>query len=401
MVHKTKLYIALATLPFLAWTGYTLYRYFFDTSSPQVVLTGIQNNGCYAGDVTCVLHGRDDYKVYDITVQLDGKILVPHHKVNKKEFEYAFTIGTKNLPNGKHALAIAVQDASFNRNTTYQDLNFLVDNTPLQAALVKTDSDFKVFQGRTLHIQFQANKEIQEAVVHALGGNYYCVQEAPNSLVYECFIPIKTDETPNEYLLSIDIADKVGTTTTLETKFHVVMYPFKKQNLSISKEKKQAEEELSLNHKLLEEALESASKQSPFKKLWQGVFFVPCEVKGISTEFGTMRTTQERGKYAHNAIDILGTPKTVIWASQEGTVVIKDRFALSGNTVVVDHGLGVLTLYYHLDSFSDIEVGDHIKKGEPIGRLGMTGYASGYHLHWELRVQNIAVDPMQWTRHDF
>ena len=70
---------------------------------------------------------------------------------------------------------------------------------------------------------------------------------------------------------------------------------------------------------------------------------------------------------------------------------------MSGNTIAIDHGHGIVSLYYHLNDFSDIEVGDSVKKGNPVGTLGMTGYASGYHLHWELRVNGVPVDPLQWT----
>jgi len=103
----------------------------------------------------------------------------------------------------------------------------------------------------------------------------------------------------------------------------------------------------------------------------------------------------------HRALDVINTPKSVIWSTQDGVVVLKDRFELSGNTVVVDHGCGVLSLFYHLDDFADIEVGQKIAKGNPVGTLGKTGYASGYHLHWETRVNNIPVDPMQWTKETF
>ena len=82
-------------------------------------------------------------------------------------------------------------------------------------------------------------------------------------------------------------------------------------------------------------------------------------------------------------------------------MVIKDRYIHSGNTVVLDHGFGVLTMYFHLDSFADIKIGDVVRKGKPLGLLGMTGYATGYHLHWELRVNNVPVDPMQWTTYNF
>jgi murein DD-endopeptidase MepM/ murein hydrolase activator NlpD len=124
-------------------------------------------------------------------------------------------------------------------------------------------------------------------------------------------------------------------------------------------------------------------------------------MRGISTEFGTIRITQERGKYQHNAIDLLAPPRSVVWAAQDGVVVIKNRYAHSGNTVGIDHGCGVISLYFHLEDFANIEIGDSIKKGSPLGKEGTTGYSNGYHVHWELRVMNIAVDPMQWTKPDF
>ena len=94
-------------------------------------------------------------------------------------------------------------------------------------------------------------------------------------------------------------------------------------------------------------------------------------------------------------------PKSVVWAPQDGVVVMKARFAHSGNTVVIDHGYGILSMFFHLDSFAPIEVGETIKKGNPIGTLGKTGYATGYHLHWELRIGNVPVDPMEWTKPGF
>ena len=82
-------------------------------------------------------------------------------------------------------------------------------------------------------------------------------------------------------------------------------------------------------------------------------------------------------------------------------MIIKDRYVMSGNTIVLDHGCGIFTLYYHLEDFADIEIGDFVKKGNPMGRIGKTGYATGYHLHWELRVNNVSVDPFQWTEETF
>ncbi len=79
---------------------------------------------------------------------------------------------------------------------------------------------------------------------------------------------------------------------------------------------------------------------------------------------------------------------------------MKDRFVSTGNTVAIDHGCGIISLYGHLDSYGNIEVGMPIKRGNIIGTIGMTGYATGYHLHWELRINNVQVNPMEWIQDD-
>lgn len=153
-----------------------------------------------------------------------------------------------------------------------------------------------------------------------------------------------------------------------------------------------------MNSKILAEALQKWIEHSPNKKLWTGSFEVPTVIRKITTPFGEIRITPEMGRYYHRAVDIANTPRSVVWASQKGKVIIKDRYVMSGNTIVLDHGLGVFTKYFHLDDFADIEVGDTLNKGEPVGKVGMTGYANGYHLHWELSVNGVSVDPLEWTK---
>lgn len=380
---------------------WSIYGYLFDTSMPVLDLAGIRECEYCAGDVSCSMSGGDSYKVADISIALDGKPLVNKFKINKSRFDHPFSIPTKTLVNGKHTLAIEVADASRQRNCTRRELTFYVDNAPLQGAFVRPSADLKVFQGRTLHVQFQVNKEISEAKARALSKTYNCVPESPKSLIYECFIPISTEEVANEYPLVIEVVDHVGNTLVLETKFQVVLYPFKKQNLTVNNDKVAKENEIGLPIRQFELDMERVTAASPARKLWLGAFYPPCDIRGVSTEFGTVRTSQQRGKYSHDAIDLLGTPKSVVWAPQDGVVVIKARYAHAGNTVGIDHGNGIISLLFHLDNFSSVEVGDSVRKGNPMGTLGMTGHASGYHLHWEMRVNNVAVDPMQWTRHDF
>lgn len=401
MLGRIRFFVFLPLI-ILASTGAFYYaRWSLDKTSPEVHLNGLEDDKHYAGTIPCCITGNDDYKVQDISISLDDKPLVNHYKVNGKQFEYNFSIASQPLPEGQHVLKVQATDASRNKNESVKECIFFIDNTPLQAALVKVDQDPKVFQGHTLHIQFQVNKEIKEAYLEALSEKYPCFAESTHAPIYECFVPIKCDEVPSEYLFYLVIIDKVGNRIVLENKFQVVMYPFKKQTLTIQPDKIKEEKEQGLPEKDLEEALEKATAQSIPKKLWHGAFDIPIDMRGTSTDFGTLRTTQDRGKYRHNALDLLGVPRSVVWAPQDGILVIKERYEHSGNTVVLDHGYGLLSLFYHLDSFGPDKVGDLVKKGKPIGTIGKTGYASGYHLHWEKRLRNIQVNPLQWTKYDF
>ncbi|MCG8452313.1 MAG: M23 family metallopeptidase [Spirochaetales bacterium] len=88
---------------------------------------------------------------------------------------------------------------------------------------------------------------------------------------------------------------------------------------------------------------------------------------------------------------------TEVRASGRGRVVLaQDRF-ITGKTVVVEHLPGVYTLYYHLESM-DVNVGQMVMAGERVGTLGQTGFATGYHVHWEMRVGSIPVDPKSFLR---
>lgn len=401
MVGRVKLVVLLAASILVGYMGWNLYGYFFDTSNPVFVVTGIQENKIYAGDIVCTIKGKDEYKVQDISIAIDGVLLVNKFKINKTAFEYPFVIPTKTMPNGTHELAVELTDSAYKKNTTYHTIAFGVDNLPLQAAWVKIDNHNKVFQGRTLHLQFQVNKEIEKATIQALSSTYRCCAESPNSLIYECFVPIKCEEVPNEYIATIEIVDKVGTTFILDTKFQVVAYPFKRSTVNVQEEKVQQEQELGKSQREFAQFMADAVSNSPHTKLWHGVFYDPIEIKAITAEFGVIRTTQKKGRYVHQGIDVTNAPRSVVWAPQDGVIIVKDRFEDTGNTVVIDHGCGIFTLLCHLDSFASINVGELVKKGEPIGKIGMTGYANGFHLHWEMRINNIPVDPAEWTKNNF
>jgi len=398
MLYRFRYAVMLLASLILAWSGYKIYTYFFDSAVPLVTMTGIDVDGTYAGDISCKVASN---KKGDLSVWLDGQPLISSYRLSVKEHEHPFIIPSKTISNGKHAIKIELIDRSYAKNKVIIEKNFFVDNVPLQAAFVRSEADYKVFQGRTLHLQFQANKELKEAKVRSLSATFDCFPESKNSSIYECYIPVSCEEAPNEYLLSVDLVDKVGNTLNLESKFQVVLFPFKKQVLQVSAEKVAEEKTLGLDSAKLEDVVTQLLNQSPHEKLWRGPFCAPIDVARVTCDFGTIRTTQEKGRYMHKGLDLANAPKSVVWAPQDGMIVHKERYAFTGNTVVIDHGWGILSLFFHLDNFADIQVGQKVAKGNPIGTLGKTGYATGYHLHWEMRVNNVQVDPMQWTKTNF
>ncbi len=397
MNKGSKFFIVAAGFFVISWVSLRTYHYFFDTSSPLIVLHGLEDQGHYAGNIQCILSGNDGYKVSDISVWLDSAPLINRFKINRREFDHPFNISSQALSNGKHTLRIEAVNGTYRRNKIVQERSFIVDNVPLQAAFVKPDSDLKVFQGRTLHLQFQVNKEIKTATVRTLANTFNSFPESPQSSIYEAYIPISCEESPNEYLFTLEIQDHVGNKQLLENKFQVIGYPFKRQTLTFNQDPKLDTQYADFK----EEQLPELTTKSPTEKLWRGSFCMPLEMTGVTCDFGTVRTTKEHGRYAHKAVDLAGRPKSVVWSAQDGIVIVKDRFNRSGNTIIVDHGRGVLTLYCHLDSFANINVGDKVRKGNPLGKMGKTGYATNDHLHWAMYVNNVPVDPMQWTKNNF
>lgn len=377
--------------------GWQTYSYIFDTSPATITLTGIDDETWCAGDTACTIMSN---KKGDVSIFLDDQPLINEFKMSKAHV-HPFSIPTKQIAAGAHRLKTVFIDRTYNKNKTVIEREFFVDNQPLQAALVKPDANAKVFQGRTLHVQFQVNKPIKGATVNTLSASYPCFPESKKSLIYEAYVPVPCEEKANEYLFSVDVADNVGNTVRLDNKFQVVAFPFKKHALVVSKDVVEQEHELGAEAQVFESLIAKLSAESPQEKLWNGSFCTPVDVKKVTTEFGTIRTTQHKGRYAHKAIDVIDAPRSVVWATQDGVVVMKDRFEHSGNTIVIDHGYGVLSMFFHLEEFAKINVGDKVAIGNPVGTLGKTGHATGYHLHWEMRINNIPVDPMQWTKEVF
>ncbi|HKT80391.1 MAG TPA: M23 family metallopeptidase [Vicinamibacterales bacterium] len=133
-------------------------------------------------------------------------------------------------------------------------------------------------------------------------------------------------------------------------------------------------------------------------RLWDGPF-VQLGNSQVEAGFADARTYLYRGKevdqQVHLGFDLAVTAAVPVVAANAGTVVNASWLGIYGNCVIIDHGMGVASLYGHLSSI-DVKVGDRVTKGQTLGKSGMTGLAGGDHLHFTMLVAGHPVNPVEW-----
>jgi hypothetical protein len=134
------------------------------------------------------------------------------------------------------------------------------------------------------------------------------------------------------------------------------------------------------------------------KKLWEGRFLRLPEA-ATRAQFAERRTYRYKGrdidKQVHLGIDLASLKHSPVPAANSGKIVFAGPLGIYGNTIIIDHGLGLFSLYAHLSSFSR-DQGQEVSRGEIIGRTGSSGMAGGDHLHFSMLVHNTFVNPLEW-----
>jgi hemin uptake protein HemP len=128
------------------------------------------------------------------------------------------------------------------------------------------------------------------------------------------------------------------------------------------------------------------------KKLWQGDFVPPLNNE-ITSVFGARRVMNGKWISVHRGIDMKGDAGEEVRASNDGRIVLEEDLFFGGNTIILDHGQGIYTIYMHLSKFNASSA-DIVSKGDVIGFVGSSGRASGPHLHFGAKVQEMSVNPV-------
>jgi len=250
--------------------------------------------------------------------------------------------------------------------------------------------------GETLALRVTA-PEAASGTVLALGASYPLLAEEDGAFFGVVGVPLNASLGPSS--LALTLRDEFG--TVIEERvvpFEVTTVERPIDYLTLTEEQ---------GAELTEEAgaLEIALRTEQFLtfdrlRRWSGLFRMPTE-GFATTEFGQGRSINGGpvGGF-HSGADIANEAGTLIQASAAARVAWAGEMPIRGNTVILDHGGGVKTGYHHMQAIL-VEVGQEVVAGTVVGEMGSTGLSTGPHLHWELTIYGVNVDPKTWTTVDF
>jgi murein DD-endopeptidase MepM/ murein hydrolase activator NlpD len=202
------------------------------------------------------------------------------------------------------------------------------------------------------------------------------------------------ETTPGQYVLELSAQPAAGKTTLTFTHTVAVahfQYPQIKVELTVEKKftepNPEQQEQIASGVKIKQDYL---SRVTPDRE-WAGNFAAPADA-AISDVYGSQRIFNGNAQRPHWGLDFRVPTGTPVAAMNSGTVLLARFLYFEGNCVVIDHGQGLLTLYFHLSEFK-VKEGDPVKRGQEIGLSGGTGRATGPHLHVAVRWQGTYLDP--------
>ena len=251
--------------------------------------------------------------------------------------------------------------------------------------------------GQVIHVQVVSPEKLTTAKLSFLKRSFrlFLLEKSQSGYVYHSYIAASRSQKRGSYVLKVQL--KAGKThrffQNYAVKLDVPKTPKRgkvgltKRAKGISQDKKAYRHEGRLLSGLFRTLTET--------RYFSGPFLRPAEGR-MSSGFAVLRRYNNGSTSSHAGVDIANKLGTRVIAPENGTVLLSDSLKIHGNTVLLDHGFGIVSVFCHMDSLG-VNTGDVIEKGQLLGKMGMSGVASGVHLHWGLSVQNVRVDPLYWV----
>ena len=212
---------------------------------------------------------------------------------------------------------------------------------------------------------------------------------------WEALAGVDLESKPGLYLLTGKVWMSDGRTQPIRKSLRVLPKKFPTQRIRVKQKyvtlNKRDSERAAREHRQLTEIWQSTTTP----RMWVEPFVKPVPSK-LTSGFGRRRIVNGEPRSPHSGVDLKATTGTLIRAANAGKVVMAKDLFFAGQTIILNHGLGLYTLYAHCSKMS-VQPGDLVGQGEVIGEVGATGRVTGPHLHWACRISGARVNPLNLT----
>jgi len=414
-----KSFATFATIVFVIVAGAALF-YFFGTPAPKVSLNPDTGPIAIRKDITLKLDAQRGVlkKLVVSTVQSEKtvNILVKNYPAGNHQASETFNLLQSGLKEGAFTLQINATSSArrFGANrTTTQVYSFTFENKPPDVAVLSIAHN--ITQGGAGLVVYTVSKEVEKTGV--LVGDQFYPGYRQNGNNFACLFPFPYDMAPAKFIPRVTAIDKAGNERQMGINYHLTAKTFSTDQINLNetflgkiaaefKDKfpqtatpletflKANRDQRHQDRKLISDY----GRQTSPAPLWQGPFLRMPNAAPLGG-FAQARTYTYQGKevdrQTHLGFDLASLAHANAQAANRGKVVFAGDFGIYGQCVIIDHGLGLQTIYGHLSRIN-VKAGDNVERGQTIGATGATGMAGGDHLHFEVTVSGQSVNPIEW-----
>lgn len=402
--------------------AYGVYRLFHDLDAPEISISHMADRISPSAPV--VVTARDaasGIKSISVEARYQEKVI----EVAEQKFsdgmqtqQLIFTLENAGLPDGAvFDLEVSARDTSFggfgfgNKRVLIQPMRL---DREMPRASVKSSVPV-VFKGGSSCIVYSLSKEVQQTGVRA--GEFFFPAFRQNNGDYICFFGFPYNVDVKDYKPQLFALDVAGNVLSQELAINRRNRVFKSDTLNISQsflDLKSAEFSalapgsmsdidrfLQVNGPIRRAnaaALLQIGRDTVNETLWQGGFLrLPRAASraGFADHRTYLWQGQKVDEQTHLGFDLASVRQAEVPAANSGRVIFADYLGIYGYLIVLDHGLGLQSLYSHLSEIG-VNVGQSVEKGQVIGRTGATGMAGGDHLHFGILISGLEVTPLEW-----
>lgn len=406
---------------FFGAIAYGAYIFLDDLDGPQIVMTPDTGRVSPTQDIQLTLTDAQS-KIRSVTVYVrkNSQSLVVFERVFSTAASTqtaSFNLKNAGLRDGSFVLEVMARDtalAGFGKgNSSTRIWDMRIDTQPPRMKVRTLAPALR--RGSITAIAYSVSEDVSLTGI-VLGERFFPAHKQPNGL-YFCFFAWPLDVPKDKFTPEVMARDLAGNEAKSRVLVNAADRVYRKDTLTISDNflntkmpnfealipdaTSQLDRYVRVNNEVRianEQRLIEIGRDTSPTILWSGAF-QRLPSSAVKANFGDNRTYQHNGvkidEQTHMGLDLASVAQAPVPAANDGRVVLAEDLGIFGNLVVIDHGLGLQTLYSHMSEIH-VRVGDSIKKGATLGRTGVTGLAGGDHLHFGVLLGGIQVQPIDW-----